>query len=375
MARKFGKKMEISLNPLDYNSAIIGESGIGKSTIVKEMCEKLVGEDGYISLDIGKEDGHRSIANIISESVPDWATFEEIIDDIIENKLTDYKDLKVVVIDTYDQLFELAEKETIRLHNRKNPEKPKIDTINSAFGGFGKGLDKTIELVLDKLWELKEVGVSFIIVGHVKKKDIEDISTGQMYSIMTSDMSQKYFNAIKTKLHFLGMASVDREIVQENTGKKNFKTGEEIQKGKVKSEARKITFRDDTFSIDSKSRFADIVDSIPFDVDELIKAMTDAILSEQAKTGISLDETKKRDAKAEKEKEKVAKEYIENKTTNHIDEERNVELISIIQTKFSDATDDIKEQVKEVMADGGIANFKSTDIPTQPLEKIVELLG
>lgn len=375
MARKFGKKMEISLNPLDYNSAIIGESGIGKSTIVKEMCEKLVGEDGYISLDIGKEDGHRSIANIISESVPDWATFEEIIDDIIENKLTDYKDLKVVVIDTYDQLFELAEKETIRLHNRKNPEKPKIDTINSAFGGFGKGLDKTIELVLDKLWELKEVGVSFIIVGHVKKKDIEDISTGQMYSIMTSDMSQKYFNAIKTKLHFLGMASVDREIVQENTGKKNFKTGEEIQKGKVKSEARKITFRDDTFSIDSKSRFADIVDSIPFDVDELIKAMTDAILSEQAKTGISLDETKKRDAKAEKEKEKVAKEYIENKTTNHIDEERNVELISIIQTKFSDATDEIKEQVKEVMADGGIANFKSTDIPTQPLEKIVELLG
>ena len=27
------------------------------------------------------------------------------------------------------------------------------------------------------------------------------------------------FNAIKTKLHFLGVASIDREIVQEKTGK------------------------------------------------------------------------------------------------------------------------------------------------------------
>lgn len=375
MSRKYGKKMEIKLNPLEYNIGLIGESGIGKSTIVKQMCEKLVGENGYLALDIGKEDGHRSIANIISEPVPDWEAFDDITNDIIENKTTDYKDLKVLVIDTYDQLFEIAEKETIRLHNKKNSDKPKIDTINSAFGGFGKGLDKTIELVLDKLWELKEVGVSFIIIGHVKKKDVEDVATGQMYSIMTSDMSQKYFNAIKTKLHFLGMASVDREIVQENTGKKNLKTGEEIMKGKVKSEARKITFRDDTFSIDSKSRFADIVDSITFDVDEFINAMKDAILAEQAKTGISLAETKKRDAKADKEKEKAAEEYIKNKVTNAIDEDRNSELIDIIKTKYPKATDETKEQIKVVMANGGIENFKSIDVPTKPLEEIVALLG
>ena len=41
MARKFGKKTEISLNPLDYSIYLMGEGGIG---------EKMVGDDGYIFL-------------------------------------------------------------------------------------------------------------------------------------------------------------------------------------------------------------------------------------------------------------------------------------------------------------------------------------
>lgn len=375
MARKFGKKVEIKLSPLDYNLGLLGESGIGKSTIIKEMCDKLVGENGYLALDVGKEDGHDAISGIVSEKIEDWEKFEEVTDDIIENKDTDWKDLKVVIIDTYDQLFELGEAEAIRLYNKKNTDKPKAETINQAWGGFGAGLDKTIELVLDRLWELKKVGVSFIIVAHTKKKDIDDPVTGQQYSILTSNISQRYFNAIKTKLHFLGMAYIDREIIQEKTGKKNLKTGKEIEKGKVVGESRVIRFRDDSYSVDSKSRFAEIVDSIPFDCDELIKALQDAILKEQSKSGISIEDAKKRQAKAEKEKGRVATEYIENKKKNAIDEGRNAELIEIIKTKYPKATDEIKEQIKEVMADGGIENFKNVDVPTKPLEEIVALLG
>lgn len=375
MARKFGKKIEIKLSPLDYNLGLLGESGIGKSTIIKEMCDKLVGENGYLALDVGKEDGHDAISGIVSEKIEDWEKFEEVTDDIIENKDTDWKDLKVVIIDTYDQIFELGEAEAIRLYNKKNPDKPKAETINQAWGGFGAGLDKTIELVLDRLWELKKVGVSFIVIAHTKKKDVDDPVSGQQYSILTSNISQKYFNAIKTKLHFLGMAYVDREIIQEKTGKKNLKTGKDIEKGKVIGESRVIRFRDDSYSVDSKSRFAEIVDSIPFDSDELIKALQDAILKEQSKSGVSIEDAKKRQAKVEKEKGKAATEYIENKKKNAINEERNTELIDIIKTKYPKATDETKEQIKEVMASGGIENFKNVDVPTKPLEEIVALLG
>lgn len=303
MARKFGKKVEIDLDILKYNIAVIGESGIGKSTLAKKVCEKLAGDDGYIALDVGKEDGHKAIAGIVSESAEDWDKFEEIIDDIVDNKSSAYKDLKIVIIDTIDQLFEIAEPEVIRLHNNTNTDKM-VDTINAAFGGFMKGQDKAVEIILDKLWELKSVGVSFFILGHTKKRDIEDVITGQTYSTLTTNISQRYFSAIKTKLDILGVAAIDREIVKEKTGRKNIVTKKDEEKGKIVSESRKITFRDDNYTIDSKSRFANIASEVELNADEFIKALQDAILAEHSKGDKTVEESKKDQALAELKKEK-----------------------------------------------------------------------
>jgi len=376
MARKFGHKQEICIDPLSYNIGLIGESGIGKSTLIKEVCEKLVGEDGYIALDIGKEDGHSAIHNIVTAKIPDWSTFKEFCDDVIENKLTDYKDLRVVVLDTFDQLLEIAEPEVIRMHNRANPDKPKITSIKAAFGGFMAGEDKAIQIVLDKLWDLKSVGISFIAIGHTKKKDIEDPITGETYSILTTNMSQRYFNALKTKLHFLGVAYIDREIVKQKTGKKNIVTKEEEVKGKVLSESRRISFRDDNYSVDSKSRFADIVDEIPLDADAFIKALQDAILAEHSKGEKSIEQSEKELKEARKQQEKKLAEKQRADAANKIDEDRNDELLQVIQNKFPDADAAIKKSVKEIMKDHDIPNFKNVDeIPTSVLEQIVKILN
>lgn len=374
MAGKYGKKVEVNLDPLHYNIGLLGESGIGKSTIMKNICEKLAGEDGYIALDIGKEDGHDAINGIVSEKIEDWAKFVEVTDDIIENKDTDYKNLKVVIIDTYDELCNIAEKEAIRLYNKKNSDK-KADTINQAWGGFGKGLDKTIDLMLDRLWELKKVGVSFIVVAHVKKKDVDDVMTEEQYSVLTSNTTQRYFNAIKTKLHFLGLAYIDREIVKKKTGKKNIKTGEEIVRGKIVGESRVINFRDDTYSVDSKSRFADIVDKIPFDTDSFIKAMQDAILAEHSKSGKSVEETQKKQQAESKSAAKSAAEYSKSKKASKVDEEENNTLIAFIQGKFSDASAEAKLHVKKIMSDYHFASFKEDNIPTKALREIAEILS
>lgn len=376
MARKFGEKREICIDPLAYNIGLIGESGIGKSTVIKEVCEKLVGDDGYIALDIGKEDGHDAINGIVSAKIPDWATFKEFCDDVIENKLTDYKDLRVVILDTFDQLLEITEPEVIRMHNRANHDKPKITSIKAAFGGFMAGEDKAIQLVLDKLWELKAVGVSFIAIGHTKKKDVDDPITGESYSILTTNMSQRYFNALKTKLHFLGVAYIDREIVKQKTGKKNIVTKEEEVKGRVLSESRRISFRDDNYSVDSKSRFADIVDEIPLDADAFIKALKDAILAEHSKGSKPVEQSEKELKEARKQKEKELAEKQKADAVNKIDEERNAELLQIIQNKFPDADAATKKSVKEIMKEHDIPNFKNADdIPTAILEQIVKVLN
>ena len=375
---KFGHKVEIKLNPLAYNIGLLGESGIGKSTIIKEVCQKLVGDDGYIMLDIGKEDGHGALSGAMSEKVEDWAKFVEVVDDIVENKFTDYPDLKVVVIDTYDQLCDIAEKETIRIWNKKcrEAQKPTVDTINSAFGGFGKGLDKTIDLMLDKLWELKSVGVSFIIIAHIKRTDITDVMSEEQYTMLTASTTQKYFNAIKQKLHFLGMAYIDRNMVKVKTNKKD-KDGKIIEKNKISGESRVINFRDDTYSVDSKCRFANIVDQIPFDADAFIKAMQDAILAEQSKDGKSLDEAKKKQAeqaKIDEEKAKEASEAAKRQKENDAEEVSREEVIAFIKANFPKASDENKRAIKETLTGKGFKTFNDPDIPVDFLKELSDLL-
>ncbi|MBQ3543407.1 MAG: AAA family ATPase [Lachnospiraceae bacterium] len=370
---KFGKKKEVNLNPLNYNIAILGESGIGKTTLAKEVCEKMVGEDGYIHFDMGKEAGADAIQGIVSETIENWSKLCEVVDDIVENKTTDYPDLQTVIWDTLDELIIMAEKEAIRQYNRKNPDK-KADTINGAWGGFGKGQDKATEFILDKIWELKKVGVNSIIVAHVKRTDITDPMTQETYSKLTADTQQRYFNAIKNKMHFVGLAYIDRDIVKEKTGQKNKVTKEEKIINKVVGESRVISFRDDTYSVDSKSRFSEIVDRIPFSSDDFIKAMQDAILAEHAKGTKTLAQTKKEQAKAQAEADKKAAEYSKNAKSKKIDVEKNEELIMTIKNKFSDATDSTKTKVRAVMEEYGIANFKDVEVPTMALETIVDIL-
>ena len=325
----YGKKNVIKIDPLSYNIGLIGESGIGKTTIIKEMCEKLVGEDGYRFLECGKEDGADGIDGINYLNCPEWSMdydeytnsigFEDFVDDVVEHKSTEYPDLKTVVIDTYDQLIEIAKPEVIRMHNAEHPEKP-VKSIKAAFGGYMSGEDKATEIVLDKLWELKSVGVHFIIIGHVKQRQQEDVVTGQTYTSLTTNMSMRDFNAIKTKLHFLGVASIDREIVQEKTGKKDDKK-KDIMKGVIAKESRKITFRDDSYSIDSKSRFADIVPECDFNVDSLIQALTDAIKAEASKGKKSIAELKKeQDAASKKRAEQIAAVEESNKKEKELNE-------------------------------------------------------
>jgi ABC-type oligopeptide transport system ATPase subunit len=371
MARKFGKKNVIKIDPLSYNIGLIGESGIGKTTLAKEVCEKLYGEDGYMILNIGKEDGIDAIPNATYEDVPDWETFEELVDDIIENRNTDYRDLKVLVYDTFDELMRITEPEVVRLHNKENPDK-KVKSIKAAFGGFQAGEDKAVELVLDKIWSLKRVGVSMFVLGHTKRKTLTDVATGLEYDMLTTNMSNKYFNAMKTKLHVLGVASVNRSIEQKTVKQK---VGKDKVVGKVVDESRIITFRDDNFNIDSKSRFEDIVSYIPLDTDEFIKAIEDAIKvayeKQNNKTG-SIEETKKQQ---EKVKEEEIDKAVEESNKSKVNVKENEKLADFIKEHFTSASARQKEKIKEIMEAYGIKSLKDTEeTPTQAFREIAEVL-
>lgn len=300
MARKFGKKNHVKVDPFNYSLMLLGEPKIGKTSLLFQVAEKLLGEDGYIFAELFREKGADAIEGIVAENIPTWDDWVEFVDDIVDNKTTDYPDLRVVFGDTYDQMILMAQQEALALWNRKNPDK-RADSLNGSWNGFGGGDKKALELIFEQVDRLESVGVKVWWIGHVKTKEVKNIYNDETYQILTSDQQQNYFNALKKNLHFLCLAYFDRELQKEKTGKKNIVTKKEETKTIIKDETRKIKFRDDSFVVDSGSRFSDIVPEINLDADEFIVAITDAIKAEINKNGVSVEERKKEDDKEAKE--------------------------------------------------------------------------
>lgn len=351
----------------DYNLGIFGQPGVGKSTLAYSVCKKLLG-DNYVIFNCGKEDGIKALPDAIYYDCPTWDEFDEIIDEIVENRTSDdYKDLKVIVWDTVDEIFSMAQNKVIRLSNKKNPNKP-ATTINEAFSGFGAGLQKTEELVLDAYWRLKSVGINVFVIGHTKNKTQIDVVSDMEYEILTSKLSDRYFSSIASKLDVIGICYVDRDIITEKTSRKDIK-GKVIEKNVVANEARKICFRSDNYSTASKSRFPDIDGTIDLDRDKFIEAIETAIQKLIDKSSMSETDIKKhRDAELEEQAKRVAE--------NEKKAKAQAELDSIIEeiVQFFTENKSNMDKIKPVMAkikSEGFVNPKEID----DIEKAKDILA
>lgn len=377
----FGKRSVISDNLNDYSIMLCGSSGIGKTTVISEMCEKEFGADGYLLLNTGDEDGVSAIEGVTYEDVATFKKFDEVAKDIIKNKNTDYPDLKVIIIDTLDQLIAATERYAIDTWNKENATNPKFKkakSLNSVEGGFGAGYDLVFNLIYDRVRELKKIGVATYYVCHSKSKDIVDPLSSTAYTVLTSNMAQRYFNDFKTKVHVVGVCCIDRDIEEVDTGRKDIKNNA-ITVKRVADEKRKIVFRDDNFSVDSKSRFAGIVDEIPLDSDELVKALKDAIQnSKNGKSTVELKSTSKKPSTKPEPVEDIdddiddvvddVVEEVEDATDSNYPDN----LADVIREQFKACTDATKKkEIKTIIAEYG----KLVDVDNDGLMKIYDILN
>lgn len=371
MARKFGKKNHVKVDPFNYSLMLLGEPKIGKTSLLYEVAEKEVGEDGYIFAEFFREKGADSIEGIVAENIPDWDTWIEFVDDIVDNKSTDYKDLRVVFIDTYDQYITLGEQEAIRLWNKKNPDK-RTDSLKQTWGGFNGPSDKVKELMFEQTDRLEEVGVKVWWIGHCKLKEVKNIYDDSTYQTLTSDQQQTYFNALKKNLHFLCLAYFDRELQKEKTGRKNAVTKKDEFKTTIKDETRKVKFRDDAFVVDSGSRFNQIRSEVNLDPNEFINAINDAIRAEIESKGGSVDKrTKENEKEAKANAERVAQQIDAAKKQREIDA-----IVSDIVDFFTENKSDVSKikPILKAIKDGGYATPKDID-NLEFAQKIINLIN
>ena len=376
---KFGKRSTISENLNDFTICLLGEAGIGKTSTIAEACEKEFGADGYMILDMGKEQGMEALEGYTYETCEDWKKFDEVTKDIIKNKTTDYPDLKVLVIDTLDQFVEIMTPYVINLWNKENLGKKNFEpakTMNAAWSGFCKADDKLVELALNRVWELKKVGVNTWFTGHVKMRNKVDPLTQEEYSVLSTDISQRIFEGFKTKFHVIGIACIDRTIDVESTGRKNIVTKKEVTVSKVKEEKRKIVFRDDNYSIDSKSRLSAIEPEIALDADELLRALKDAIKNSKKKAGSTpvKPATPTPTPTAQEEEVPFTEDDIDDIDTPITEETSSdypEDLDGVIRTMFKECKDaDLKANVKAVIAEYG----KLNDVDEDGLKKIYDMM-
>jgi hypothetical protein len=278
----YGKKNVISTDLSKVILGLLGEPGIGKTSTIYKMAEEEFGEEGYLLLDIGSEWGSEYINGVVAEQTETFKKFLEVTNDIIKNKDTEYPNLKVVICDTIDALFEIGEPYLVKLYNQEHIGEKNFKpatTINAAEGGFMHGQDRLIEIVIDQIVKLRKAGVGFWYTGHVKRRSNDDAFSGETYDMITTNMSQRYFAAIRNKSHAIGIAYIDRTLTQQEVGKENPITKEKKIITRVVSESRKVKFRDDSYTADSKSRLANITEEVLLDADEILKALKDAINS------------------------------------------------------------------------------------------------
>lgn len=370
----YGKKNTIDTDLSKVIFGLLGESGIGKSTTLYHMAETLFGDEGYILLDMGSEYGSEYIEGVVSEPVETFKKFIAIVDDICKNKEKDYPKLKVILADTLDALFEIGEPYLIKLYNQEHMgEKGFVPakTINATEGGFMKGQDRLIDLVVEQIVKLRKVGVGFWYTGHVKRRSTDDVFSGDSYDQLTTSMSQRYFNAIKNKTHALGIAYINRDLTQQEIGKENPVTHKKNTITKIVSESRKVKFRDDSYTADSKSRLKYIVDEVNLDEHEIIKALQDAIAEEKKNpykannTSTTNTTTKKADKKPPVVEDPIEEDdlelenQVEAEDIDIMDAEEELEedtLISLskerltaIRTAFRSADEDAKNGVKAIL--------------------------
>ena len=342
-------KIKVNKVSLDFNNYYYYIKGVpkcGKTTFARDLTLELYNNpEAGLLISIGDEKGYKALDNLQAVDCEDWAEFEEVVDDLVEN-YDEYKGIKLVYIDTVDELIRLAEEEACRVSQRQTGKKC---TLNSAFSGYGAGRQYVSKIVTEKMALLNKL-YGVVCIGHTKLRTIKEMGmeSEQEYQVLDSNLNKDMDNIFGNKADIIGVVNVERDV--------NSKTK------RIEDTKRYLYFRNNGF-VNAGGRFGNIVEKTEFTAKNFVIAVEDAIKNSMVNP-ISDEEFKKAKAKEIEENKAKAEEFANNHVSDvdisvddlkalikGIDETNRKKLIAKVKElniNMKDLDNEDKDKLKEL---------------------------
>lgn len=342
----------------------LAERKFGKTTWWYNLVPAAWGDDskGYL-ISFGDEEGYHALDGLQVERAKKWSApydeetgergFVQIVDDIIENN--DEYGLKGICFDTLDTMVEVATQEVLRLH--KIEKGTVCKSLNDAFGGFSRGVERLLQTINEQIDRLKSAGLAVFILCHTKQKEKTDLRSGVKYEQITNNLQANIYTNIADKAQMVMVGLMDRTI----------------ENGKIMDEERSIYLRQTT-EVDAGSRFHDLPEKISLDPQDFLAAFEQGVKGSIRDKSADVDKMKAAEEKELKERAEIAKKKAAEEAKKEELETKREEYIDVIVRRTPSASDSVKKQFKELMSKSGHSTIKDPDMPIELLAEIAKLL-
>lgn len=240
-------KIEASLESLSIylrSTKKFGKTTLFRDTIIEEYGDPSKG----LLIGCGNEIGYKLLDNLNTTQVLNYDELAELVDWLIETKGTEH-DIRVVAFDTADELALIADKKTISISNKENPNK-RVKSIKAAMGGFTAGEKYSAnDIIKPMITKLQLAGFGVWAIAHTKYKTIKEKGSLEEdgYMQLTSNLGADYESAFGDIFDVTLTGVIDRQFDKVEKDGKTKKYTTDI--------VRKLYFRE-TPLIDAGGRFA-----------------------------------------------------------------------------------------------------------------------
>lgn len=352
------KRNKVKVDLASYPHYILmGEPKVGKTYTMYELAKLEYSLDEMLLISCGSEQGYKSLADIQYEEVLKFSKkedsngdrgFVQVVDDLVKN----HKELgiKMVVIDTLDTLFDIAT-EHVMEESRKQTGKPS-KSLNDCFGGYMRGRDRLLELVMNEIHKLDRLPIALFILGHTKYKGKKDTLTNDEYEQLTTNLRFDFYSPVSNSAQMIVNLATER-VIEDG----------------IQVDAKRYMYFTSNGLVDCGSRFEDLPEKLELSAENFMKAFRTGVENSLKKSDIKHDVEELR--KEEKKEQELEAKQVQQEVEQQEKEEQQKsvdELKSQLKEKLK--TSENKTIVKDYMKEVG-----SKSVATLNVEQLQEVLS